>query len=139
VNRHHHDHSHSYIIYAGLQFKGSVQYHHGEKHGGLKADLVLEKELRVLQQAAGRESRRWAWLELLKPQSPPLVTHFLQQGHTYYNEATPPNNATPSESTGGHFPQLPNANWEGKGLFHLLFPTGHPSWREAKARTGGRN
>jgi hypothetical protein len=25
----------------------------------------------------------------------PTVTHFLQQGHTYSNKATPPNNATP--------------------------------------------
>jgi hypothetical protein len=25
----------------------------------------------------------------------PTVTHFLQQGHTYYNKATPPNNVTP--------------------------------------------
>jgi hypothetical protein len=47
--------------------------------------MVLEKELRVLYpglQAAGRESH-WAWLEHLKTQSSPTVTHFLQQGHTY--------------------------------------------------------
>jgi hypothetical protein len=25
----------------------------------------------------------------------PKVTHFLQQGHTYSNKATPPNSATP--------------------------------------------
>ena len=25
----------------------------------------------------------------------PTVTHFLQQGHTYFNKATPPNSATP--------------------------------------------
>jgi len=29
-------------------FRGSVHYHHGEKHGSVQADMVLEKELRVL-------------------------------------------------------------------------------------------
>jgi hypothetical protein len=29
-------------------FRGSVQYHHGRKHGRLQADMVLETELRVL-------------------------------------------------------------------------------------------
>jgi hypothetical protein len=29
-------------------FKGSVLYHHGGKHGSMQADMVLEKELRVL-------------------------------------------------------------------------------------------
>ena len=28
------------------------------------------------------EERHWAWLEYLKPQSLPSVTHFLQQGYT---------------------------------------------------------
>ena len=40
-------------------FRGSVHYHHGRKHGSMQADMVLEKELRVLHldpQAAGRES-----------------------------------------------------------------------------------
>jgi hypothetical protein len=53
---------------------------------GNMTDMVLEKERRVPQsfwQAAGRE-RHWACVEHLKPQSPPLVTHFLQQGHTYF-------------------------------------------------------
>ena len=42
-------------------------------------------------QAAWRESHL-AQLGLLKPQNPPLVTHFLQQGHTSYffpNSVTP--------------------------------------------------
>jgi hypothetical protein len=30
-------------------FRGSVRYHHGGKHGSIQADLVLEKELSVLQ------------------------------------------------------------------------------------------
>jgi hypothetical protein len=29
-------------------FRGSVHYHHGRKHGTMKADMVLQKELRVL-------------------------------------------------------------------------------------------
>ena len=41
----HHDHSNSYkeFIGAGLQFRGLVHYHHGRKHGGTQADVVLEK------------------------------------------------------------------------------------------------
>jgi hypothetical protein len=52
------------------------------------------EELRVLYvdlQAAGRECH-WAWLGLLNPSSSPLpLTNFLQQGHTHFNKATPPN------------------------------------------------
>ena len=33
----------------------------------------------------------WVYLELLRPQSLPSVTHSPQQGHTYFNKATPPN------------------------------------------------
>jgi hypothetical protein len=43
---------------AGLQFRGLVHYHHGRKHGTVQADMVLEKELRVLHfepQATGRQ------------------------------------------------------------------------------------
>ena len=29
-------------------FRGLVHYHHGRKHGSMQADMVLEKELRVL-------------------------------------------------------------------------------------------
>ena len=29
-------------------FRDSVHYHHGEKHGTMQADTVLEKEMRVL-------------------------------------------------------------------------------------------
>ena len=37
--------------------------------------------------------------------SAPLVTHFLQQGHTYSNKATPPNSATPYEIMGANYIQ----------------------------------
>jgi len=47
----HRDHSNSskgrHFIGAGLQFRGSVHYHHGREHGTMQADMVLE-ELRVL-------------------------------------------------------------------------------------------
>ena len=29
-------------------FRGLVHYHHGGKHGCMQADMVLEKELRIL-------------------------------------------------------------------------------------------
>jgi hypothetical protein len=60
VNRHH-DQGNSYkekhFIGAALQFRGSVHYHHGRKHGRMQVDMVLE-EMRVLHldpQAAERE------------------------------------------------------------------------------------
>ena len=43
----------------GLQFRGLVHCHHRGKDGGMQADMVLEKELRVLHpdlQTAGRET-----------------------------------------------------------------------------------
>ena len=30
------------------RFRGLVHYHHSRKHGSIQADMVLEKELRVL-------------------------------------------------------------------------------------------
>ena len=50
----HRDHcsSNSYkgkhLIGAAYSFRGLVHYCHGRKHGGVQADMVLEKELRVL-------------------------------------------------------------------------------------------
>jgi hypothetical protein len=58
-----HDHSNSYkrkcLIQACLQFRGSIHCYHGRKHGGMQADMVPVKWLRVLhlnQQAAGRKN-----------------------------------------------------------------------------------
>jgi hypothetical protein len=54
----------------------------------MQADIVLE-ELRVLYhdpQATERRESLWAWLGPLKLQTPPLVTSFLKQGHTYSNK-----------------------------------------------------
>jgi hypothetical protein len=44
-------------------FRGLVHYHHGEKHGSMGADMVLERELRFLHldlQAAGDCVPHWA-------------------------------------------------------------------------------
>ena len=38
-------------------FRGSVHDHHSGKHGGVQADMVLKKELRVLQLDAQVESK----------------------------------------------------------------------------------
>jgi hypothetical protein len=58
-----HDHSNSFkekhLIGADLPFRGLDHYHHGGKHGGLQAEVDLEKELRVLHldpQASGRDN-----------------------------------------------------------------------------------
>ena len=57
----HRGYSNSYkgwhLIGAGVQFRGLVHCHHGGKHGGMQADMVLERKLRVLHmdpQGAGR-------------------------------------------------------------------------------------
>jgi hypothetical protein len=49
VVKRHHDHSKFYKgKHSNYSFRGSVCYHHGMKHGNVQADMVLEKELRVL-------------------------------------------------------------------------------------------
>ena len=71
------------MIYS---FRSLVHYHHGPEHGGIQADVSLEKELRVLHsdlQAVGRASH-WIQIRILKPQSSHPVTHFS-------NKAMPPN------------------------------------------------
>jgi hypothetical protein len=69
-------------------FRGLVHYHHGGKHGFVQADMVLEKELRVLhldlQEAEGECVPHWRSLSIgdLKAHPTPTVTQFLQEGHT---------------------------------------------------------
>jgi hypothetical protein len=36
-----------HLIGAGLQLQKLVHYYHGGKHGSMKADMVLEKKLRI--------------------------------------------------------------------------------------------
>jgi hypothetical protein len=61
----------------------------------MQADMMLEKELRVLHLDLKSTRKYWLlpWAELNHRTSEPTpkVTHFLQQGHTYSNKNTPPN------------------------------------------------
>jgi hypothetical protein len=75
-------------------FRGSVHYHHGGKHGSVKADLVLE-EPRVLHldlHVADLFHRQpeagffLYWAELEHRTSKPYI---VQQGHNYFNKAIP--------------------------------------------------
>jgi hypothetical protein len=56
----HHDQSNSYKEkHLGMDygFRGLVHYHHVRKHGELKADMILEKKLRVLHLDPGSRRR----------------------------------------------------------------------------------
>jgi hypothetical protein len=78
AGKRHRDHGNSYkdkhLIRAGLQFRGVTHHHHGKKHGSMQADMELEKEL----EASGWSGSKKNCLELLRPQSSPLVMHLLQ-------------------------------------------------------------
>lgn len=68
------------------RFRGSVHYCHGRKHADLWADIMLQKELRVLYfdpQAAkgGCPTRPTVSIGDFKAPAS-TVTGFLQQGHT---------------------------------------------------------
>jgi hypothetical protein len=45
-----------HLIEHGLKLKGLVHYYHVTKHSSMYADMVLERELRVLWQATEIES-----------------------------------------------------------------------------------
>lgn len=47
-------------ISSGLaySFRSLVHYRHGRKHGGVQADMVLEKKLRVLHQICRQQEER---------------------------------------------------------------------------------
>ena len=64
-----------------LIVRGLVHCHHGGKHSGIQADM-LEKELRALHLQEQEERDLGLGMGFLQPQSPPSVTHFLQQGRT---------------------------------------------------------
>ena len=51
-----------HLVGAGLQFRGLVHYHYGRKHGGVQADMVLEKTrvLRLDLKASGDYVPHWA-------------------------------------------------------------------------------
>ena len=81
------------------RFRGLVHHHQGRKHGSMQADMVLEKELRVrylgLQAAEGAVYYTGVTRTQETSKPAPIVTHFLQQGHTYSNKTTPPNSTPP--------------------------------------------
>ena len=100
MNRHHNYgncYKGKHLVGTGLQFRGSVRYQHGGKHGSIQADMVPESSISVSRISTKREWH-WAWLVCLKFQNPPPVTHFLQLGHTF-------NNATSYEYMGAIFIQ----------------------------------
>ena len=70
------------------------------QHGGVHADMVLEKELRVthLDLQATESDCGVSIYETSKSTS--TVTQFLQQGYTYSNKAIPPNSVIPYEFMG---------------------------------------
>jgi hypothetical protein len=79
-------------------FRGSFHYRLGRKYSSIQANMMLEKELRALHLDL-KAARRRSLLHLPKfehrPSKPtPTVTHFLQQGHTYFNKTRPPNDTT---------------------------------------------
>ena len=77
----HHNQGNSYkgqhLIGAGLQ------YHHGGKHGIVQANVVLEKELRVLHldpktARGGLTLPHWVKPKHSTPKPTPTMMHFLQ-------------------------------------------------------------
>jgi hypothetical protein len=72
------------------RFRGSVQCHHGGKHGNVQADMGLE-ELRVLRLDL-KAVFQTTWRRVSK--NTPTMTHFLKQGHTYSTKTIPPKSAT---------------------------------------------
>ena len=66
--------------------RGLVHDCHGRKHGSMQADMMLEKELRVLhldpQAAEGTVSHTGHSLSTGDLEAHPTVTNFLQEGHT---------------------------------------------------------
>jgi hypothetical protein len=77
----------------GLAYRFSLLPSRQEKHGNVWVGMMLEEPgvLHLDWKAAtvSHVARR----RVSKPT--PMVTHFLQQGHTYSNNAKPSNNATP--------------------------------------------
>ena len=62
----HHDQGNSYqgryLIRLVYRFRGLVHYHHGKKHGGAQADVVLE-----ISTSGWEESRKRETLDHFKP------------------------------------------------------------------------
>ena len=131
------------------RFRCLVHYHHGGKHDGEQADVVQEK-LRVLQldPRQQEDSMTLGLTWALKPQSPPSVTHLLQQGHSHSNKTTPTQQGhTHSNKTTPHclVMRLPKSLWGpfslkppqgGKGLFILEY-TVHDAGKSGQEHKAG--
>ena len=95
MNRHH-GQGNSYkghLIRAGLQVRRFSPLSSRQEQGSIQAGLELE-ELRVTLKGNQEQTNlHMVRRRLSKPTY--TLTHFLQQGHTYTNKATPPSSATP--------------------------------------------
>jgi hypothetical protein len=109
VNRCHdggNSHKGKHSVGARLQFRGLVHFHNGGIHGGMKADMVLERQLRGLHlEGSKKRLPHWACGLSMRPPKPTLVIHFFQKGHTYSNKGIPSNSATHYEPVGTIFNQ----------------------------------
>lgn len=105
--RRYHDHGNTYngkhLIGGGYNFRGLTHYLHGETRQCTGRHGAREGAKSPTFWSAG--NRKWtgtlgvAWVrETSKPI--PTVIHFLQQGHNYCNNATPPNSGHPYEFMG---------------------------------------
>jgi hypothetical protein len=77
------------------RFRGSVCYHQvgAWQHPGRHSAGGVESSISCSESKQEKTDFQAAKLRVLKPT--PTVTNFLQQGHIYFNKATPPNSATP--------------------------------------------
>ena len=81
----------------------------------------------LCRQPEGGSPLLWAGLKHRTSKPIPTVMHFLQQGHTYSNEATLPNSATshgpsvfrPSHSSFPHMNFVDNFDW-GRSIFRYM-------------------
>lgn len=63
-----------------------VPDHHGGEIVASMTGMMLGQQWRAY--ILIYKQRHWEWYGLLKPLSPPLVTHLLQQGHTFWSFQT---------------------------------------------------
>jgi hypothetical protein len=87
-----------------------------QEHGSVQAGMVPGK-LRILYLHL-KATRKTLTSTLHRASKPtPTVTHFLQQGHTYSNKATPPNTAAPwvkhiQTTTQGNIQEADCSGWK---------------------------
>lgn len=89
--RHDHDNCHEeHLFGAGLQKLTPLSSWWGAwRQTGRHGSEVAESSTSGYEGSRKRErERKWAWLELWRPQSPPTRTHFYQQGQTHCNSDT---------------------------------------------------